>query len=110
MNSIGANAQIDAQLSDAFWTELLPQYLDTSSSSSPYFRLMLAAQVKMNDHGFLSRDITVRDLILNKADVHHVFPRNFLKAQGLPRGRYNQIANMFWLRAKSTSPSATAHR
>ena len=41
----------------------------------------------------LSRDITVRDLLLNRSDVHHVYPRNHLKGQGLTRGRYNQIAN-----------------
>jgi hypothetical protein len=43
--------------------------------------------------GLLSRDITVRDLILNRCDVHHLFPRNLLKKQALSRGRYNQIAN-----------------
>ena len=30
---------------------------------------------------------------LNKCDVHHLFPRNHLKGQGLQRGRYNQIGN-----------------
>ena len=67
--------------------------MNTSSSSSPYFRVFQAAQVKLGDKGFLSRDITVRDLILNKCDVHHLYPRNHLKGQGLSRGRYNQIAN-----------------
>ena len=43
--------------------------------------------------GFLSRDITVNDLIMNRSDVHHVYPRKHLKKQGLARGRYNQIAN-----------------
>jgi hypothetical protein len=32
-------------------------------------------------------------LLLNRSDVHHVYPRNYLKKQGLARGRYNQIAN-----------------
>jgi len=81
------------EMSDAFWDTLLPQQMNTSSSSSPYFRVFQAAQVKLGDHGFLSRDITVRDLILNKSDVHHLYPRNHLKGQGLNRGRYNQIAN-----------------
>lgn len=49
--------------------------------------------MKLGDKGFLSRDITVRDLILNKCDVHHLYPRNHLKGQGLSKGRYNQIAN-----------------
>jgi hypothetical protein len=86
-------AVISAALSDSFWTTLLPQQMETSSSNSPYFFVFQAAQVKLNDKGFLSRDITASDLILIKSDVHHLFPRNFLKKQGLNRGRYNQIAN-----------------
>ena len=62
------------EMSDAFWNTLLPQQMNTSSSSSPYFRVFQAAQVKLGDHGFLSRDISVRDLILNKSDVHHLYP------------------------------------
>ncbi len=86
-------ATFAGELSAAFWDTLLPQQLNTSTASSPYFRVFQAAQVKMNDRGFLSKDITVCDLILNKCDVHHVFPRNHLKRQGLTRARYNQIAN-----------------
>jgi hypothetical protein len=87
------SAVIDAELSDSFWRTLLPQQMETSSGSSPYFLVFQAAQVKLNHKGFLSRDITVQDLILNRCDVHHLFPRNLLKTQGLGRGRYNQIAN-----------------
>ncbi len=84
---------VSALLSDGFWGTLLPQQLNTSSSSSPSFRVFQAAQVKLGDHGFLSRDISVLDLITNKSDVHHLFPRNYLKKQGLSRNRYNQVAN-----------------
>lgn len=88
------SAVIDAELSESFWSTLLPQNMETSSGNSPYFLGFQAAQVKLGDRGFLSRDITVRDLILNRSDVHHLFPRNFLKKEkGLGRGRYNQIAN-----------------
>lgn len=86
-------ATFAGELSDAYWDALLPQEMNTSSSISPYFRVFQAAQVKLHDKGFLSRDITVRDLILNKCDVHHIYPRNYLKGQGLSKGRYNQIAN-----------------
>lgn len=81
------------ELPDSFWTGMLPQLMDTSSSNSPYFLTWQAAQAKLGDHGFLSRDITVRDLLLNRSDIHHIYPRNVLKKQGLARGRYNQIAN-----------------
>jgi hypothetical protein len=88
-----AKTTFAGELSEAFWATMLPQEMDTSVASSPYFRVFQAAQVKLGDKGFLSRDITIRDLILNKCDVHHLFPRNHLKGQGLERGRYNQIAN-----------------
>ena len=51
-----ADGLIRGQLSDAFWENTLPQALDTSVASSPYFRLFQAAQIKSNDQGFLSRD------------------------------------------------------
>jgi hypothetical protein len=84
---------IRGELSEAFWEALLPQAMNTSVASSPYFRVFQAAQVKLNDRGFLSRDIAVRELIEVKSDVHHVFPRDYLKKNSLPRGQYNQIAN-----------------
>ena len=53
----------------------------------------MAAQVKTNDRGFLSKDIATRELVEHKSDVHHIFPREFLKTNGMARGQYNQIAN-----------------
>ena len=84
---------IPNELPESFWTGMLPQFMDTSSISSPYFLCYKAAQVKLGDKGFLSRDITVTDLLLNRADIHHVYPRQHLKDMGLSRGTYNQIAN-----------------
>ncbi len=81
------------ELSEAFWEITLPRQLETSSASSPYFRVFQAAQVKLNDHGFLSRDVTVRELIEVKTDVHHLFPRDYLKKSGMKSSQYNQIAN-----------------
>ena len=82
-----------AELSDAFWNVGLPQQMNTSVASSPYFNVFLASQVKTNDKGFLSRDLCVRDLLEGQSQNHHIFPRNYLKKHGLPRSRYNQIAN-----------------
>lgn len=88
-----AEDTVKGELSSAYWEAALPMEMDTSVASSPFFTVFLAAQVKLNEKGLLSRDITVRDLILNKCDVHHVFPRNHLKKAKLQRGQYNQIAN-----------------
>lgn len=89
-----------ADLSDAFWDSSLVQSLDTSSSNSPYFNVFLAAQVKSNDRGFLSRDITVNDLITKKGDIHHIFPKDYLKKNGLKKGRYNQAANYAYMQTE----------
>ena len=76
------------------WSVGLPQQMDTSVASSPYFNVFLASQVKANDKGFLSSDITVQNLLEGLSHIHHVFPRSYLKDEKkLPRGRYNQIAN-----------------
>jgi hypothetical protein len=97
IHQLGINVYTDTiikgSLSDAYWDAALPQEMNTSVASSPYFRLYEAAQIKMNDRGFLSRDISVRELIEVKSDVHHIFPREYLKSSALPRGQYNQIAN-----------------
>jgi hypothetical protein len=82
-----------ADLSAAFWDVGLPQQLNSSVASNPYFKVYLASQVYSGDKGFLSKDITVAALIAHRGDVHHIFPRNYLKKHGLTRGRYNQIAN-----------------
>lgn len=86
-------AVVAAELSDAFWKLLLPQNLETSSINSPYWSVFCAAQVTMNDKGFLSKDISVSTLIQNKGDIHHIYPRNYLKKNLLGRRHYNQIAN-----------------
>lgn len=72
---------------------MLPQLMDTSSSTSPYFIAYQAAQARLGDRGFLSAGITVRDLLLNRGDKHHVFPRKHLQRGGASRSSYNQIAN-----------------
>ena len=89
-----------AELSDAFWDTGLPQQMDTSVASSPYFNVFLASQVRANDKGFLSNGHTVQTLLEGAAHVHHVFPRNYLKRNGLTRGRYNQIANYVVMQAE----------
>jgi hypothetical protein len=82
-----------AELSDSFWNFGIIQRLDTSVASSPIFHVYQAAQVKGQDKGFLSRDITVADIILYKGDIHHIFPKSYLKTNNKSRGDYNQIAN-----------------
>jgi len=90
----------DAELPDTFWDVALVQDMNTSVASSPYFNVYLASQVKENDKGFLSKEITVKDLISHIGDIHHVFPREYLKRNGLKRAQYNQIANYVYMQSE----------
>ena len=90
----------EAELSDAFWSVSLPQSLDTSVASSPYFHVFLASQVKANDRGFLSTDVLVGDLISLRGDIHHLFPKDYLKKNGLDSSQYNQIANYVYMQSE----------
>lgn len=90
----------EGELSDAFWNASLPQSLDTSVASSPYFHVFLASQVKANDRGFLSKDVLVSDLISLRGDIHHLFPKDYLKKNGLDRRQYNQIANYVYMQSE----------
>ena len=89
-----------AELSEAFWDFSLVQSLDTSVSSSPFFNVYLASQVRSNDKGFLSRDISVDDLITHMGDIHHIFPKEYLKRNGFKRSDYNQIANYVYMQSE----------
>jgi Uncharacterized conserved protein len=82
-----------AELSDAFWDFGVVQQLNTSVASSPIFNVFLASQCHQHKKGFLSTGITVQDMIEQKGDVHHIFPRQYLKDNGIPKALYNQVAN-----------------
>lgn len=87
-----------ASLSDSFWDVALPeQHLESAVRTSPYFQVFLASQVKARDRGFLSKDITVADLLLHRGDIHHLFPKSYLRKHNLKRGKYNQIANYVYM-------------
>lgn len=82
-----------SRLGDTFWDIALPQKFNTPVASSPFYRLYLAAQCALSDKGFLSKGISVRDMVIHRGDVHHIYPKNYLKEQGYLQNKYNQIAN-----------------
>ena len=90
----------EADLSDAFWNARLVQELDKTTVNSPFLNLFFAAQIKAGDKGFLSTDITVSNMIEHRGDVHHLFPKEYLKASGLERGDYNQISNYVYAQSE----------
>lgn len=90
-------AEIEASaLSESFWRVTLPQNLETSSVNSPGFRAFLAAQVYCHSDSLFMNGMEVRALLLIAGDIHHIFPRAYLKKQGIDnRARYNQVALLY---------------
>jgi hypothetical protein len=87
-------AQVEAaELSSAFWDVGLVQDLNTSSNSRPSLHVYWAAQSKLGDRGLFSKDIKATELLVHQGDIHHIFPKNFLKGKGNSRAEYNQVAN-----------------
>ncbi len=88
-------ATIEAgELSQAYWDNIMITNLDTSVTSSPYFNLFIMAQIYDKDQAFLSKSVTVPQLIEERGDVHHIFPKKYLQKNGYDnRKQYNQIAN-----------------
>lgn len=85
-------------LSDSFWSVTLPQNLETSSVNSPAFNVFLAAQVYLGANSLLMKGIKVSDLITILGDIHHIFPRAYLKKNGIDsKIKYNQVANYIYL-------------
>lgn len=92
-------ADVEASsLSDTFWTITLPQNLETSSVNSPAFNTFIAAQINMNCNSMLMNGTKISDLITISGDVHHIFPRAYLKNNGIDnKTKYNQVANYIYL-------------
>ncbi len=92
-------AEMEASLlSDTFWDVTLPQNLETSSVNSPSFNTFIAAQINLNCNSMLMNGTKVADLINISGDVHHIFPRAYLKRNGIDsKTKYNQVANYIYL-------------
>lgn len=86
-----------ATLSDTFWNVAVVQDLGYTSTNNPTYLVYLAAQVMMMDVSLLSNNILVRDLIEMAGDVHHIFPKEYLKSYGFEKSRYNQEGNYAYL-------------
>lgn len=85
-------------LSDTYWNVTLPQYLETSSTNSPSFNAFLAAQINMNYNSMFMHGTMISDLLDISGDVHHIFPKAYLKNNGVDvKSKYNQVANFTYL-------------
>lgn len=86
-----------AILSENFWNIQIPQDLSFTSTNNPTYLVYLAAQVYFNDISLLSQNISIKELIELGGDVHHIFPKQYLKEKNFEKNQYNQEANYAYL-------------
>lgn len=55
------------------------------------------SQVRKHTIAWLEKDHEVADLLIEQGNIHHIFPRAYLKKNGLSQTMYNQIANYIWI-------------
>ena len=85
-------------LPDTFWSVTLPQNLESTSVNSPAFNTFLAAQINLNKNSLFMHGTMISDLLNISGDVHHIFPKEYLKKNGVnSKGKYNQVANYTYL-------------
>ncbi|MEZ2122132.1 hypothetical protein [Corynebacterium sp. CCM 9203] len=73
-----------AQLSNAFWNVGILQRMEKTLVQNPILKTFWAAQVRNGDKRFLSSDTDIRSILEQRGDIHHIFPRNYLKNRDSP--------------------------
>ena len=87
-----------SRLADTFWDVTLPQDLATTSMRSGAWMVYVASQVRSADNTLFTNGFKVADVITNVGDIHHIFPKAYLrKAIDAPQRLYNQVANYTYL-------------
>ncbi|OQB77346.1 MAG: hypothetical protein BWX92_01000 [Deltaproteobacteria bacterium ADurb.Bin135] len=98
------NNILDSTLTNDFWDISLPNdILVTSNTISPVANAFFASLI-YNGRKALFSDRKVSDLYdpsikikKNSLDKHHIFPKEYLKKQGIELTQINQIANLTYL-------------
>lgn len=80
-------------LGESFWEFGIVSALETSSKINNAYSIYLAAQCANGATAFLSKSMKINSLIEQRGDIHHIFPKDYLKKNGFIEKQYNQVAN-----------------
>ncbi len=98
---------IGIYLTNDFWTVVLPEQLQSSSTRNYVYLTYLSALI-FNDVKVLFSDIKLRDYFKPQfksakktLDLHHIYPKNYLTTHfKLKQKDYNQVANFVYIEYK----------
>ncbi len=100
------DSKVNVSLTSDFWTITLPDKLKSSLSSNYAFQVYNAAMIYLDTNVLFStvklKDYLGYNLKLKKSilDVHHIFPKKYLRKLGYNRKLINQVANLIYLEYK----------
>lgn len=102
--------RMNTYLTRDFWEITLPNVLESSSTTNYAFQVYNAALVYF-DMNILLSDIKLRDYLnpiikqpKKTLDLHHIFPREYLKRKEYKTKLINQVANLIYLEYKDNIP------
>ncbi|MCC4230405.1 GmrSD restriction endonuclease domain-containing protein [Zunongwangia profunda] len=80
-------------LGEGFWDFGLASTLESSSTNNNAYNVYLAVQCYQGTNAFLTKDMSIRHLIEQRGDIHHLFPKEYLIKHKYNQKQYNQVAN-----------------
>ena len=80
-------------LNENYFDYALVSNLESSSKNNNGYNIYLAAHCLANTTAFLSKTMTIKSLIEQRGDEHHIYPKGYLEKNKFIQKEYNQVAN-----------------
>lgn len=55
------------------------------------------SQIHAKSHAWLEKDKFTSDTINEQGNIHHIFPKAYLRRNGFKQSEYNQVVNYVWI-------------
>ena len=91
------NDVITDNLTDEFWNLTLPNNLVAQTTQLTNWRIFQMSQIHAKRHAWLEKDKFTADTINEQGNIHHIFPKAYLRKNGFKQSEYNQVANYVWI-------------
>lgn len=91
------NDVITDNLTDEFWNLTLPNNLVAQTTQLTNWRIFQMSQIHAKSHVWLEKDKFTADIINEQGNIHHIFPKAYLRKNGFKQNEYNQVANYVWI-------------
>lgn len=91
------NNEFNQNLTDEFWTLTLPNDLVAQTVQLTNWRIFQMSQIHAKSHAWLEKDKFTEDVIVRQGNIHHIFPKAYLRKNGFSQSQYNQVANYVWI-------------